>query len=178
MARRICRAHFAKLEAARLEFARAAADMAAQPDFVEPLLEERAFAELQPLLLNREPAVVQLAALALGRLAGYAPAVAGALLDAGVLEALPALLLRDAPGRKAACFVVRSVSGHGPQLASAVLDAGCGALLVRILTRWYSQCAPNGVTNEAIRSASTLASCSSLTSPRACPHAGRVPGRL
>ena len=134
MAHRICRSHFERFALAKLDFSRAAAEMAESPEFMVPLLSEGAISTLKTLLSDAIPTVRQASTLALARMANNSADIAAGLVAEGVLGNLVASIASgpwEGHGAAAACALVRAVGRHDAELADCCIDAGCLQALVR-----------------------------------------------
>lgn len=116
---------FHKFQLARVEFVQGLAQLATRAVTVDLMQNAGVLHLLQPLMADKVPAIQQTAALALGRLVSFSPAIADTVVCS---ELLPSVVkgLSD-PNRhnkRANSFVIRSVAKHSADLARAVVDAG------------------------------------------------------
>ncbi len=125
---------FEEYQKERVRFVQAIAELARQPQNIEPLQVAGVMKLLRPLLLDNVSSIQQSAALALARLASYSPEIAEAIVTEQVLPQLVDSLSRQNRFyKKAASYVLKSVAQHSDHLAQCVIDAGALEALVACL---------------------------------------------
>ena len=125
---------FEEYQKERVKFVQAIAELARQPQHIEPLQAAGVMKLLRPLLLDNVSSIQQSAALALARLAGYSTDIAEAIVTEQVLpQLIDSLSRQNRFYKKAAAYVLKSVAQHSEHLAQCVIDAGALEALVTCL---------------------------------------------
>lgn len=127
-------ASFEEYQKERVQFVQAIAELARQPQNIEPLQERGIMKLLRPLLLDNVSSIQQSAALALARLASYSSTMAEAIVTDQILpQLIDSLSRQNRFYKRAASYVLKSVAQHSEHLARCVMDAGGVEPLVQCL---------------------------------------------
>jgi HEAT repeat protein len=116
---------FHKFQQARVEFVQGLAQLATRSVTVDLMQNAGVLHLLRPLMEDKVPAIQQTAALALGRLVSFSPAIADTVVCSDLLPSVvKGLSDPNRHNKRANSFVIRSIAKHSPDLARAVVDAG------------------------------------------------------
>ena len=118
--------HFEVYQKARRDFVQIIAESALKIDNLPILMELNVLSLLRPLLLDKVPAIQQVAALSISRLANFSKKNAEEIVESGMLpDIVLGLKSIDPHFQKYSCQIIKSVSKHSIQLTNQVINCGC-----------------------------------------------------